>query len=158
MAPLIANRQLFKNTDRQCLHIELDITGSRLRYEAGDHVAIYPQNDPAIVNRIGQLLDVDLDAQVSLINIEEDATKKNPFPCPTTFRTALSFYLDITSLPTTQLLKELAQYAVDEDEKKRLQAMGSASEEGKVGSYLRSDLFDEFSKISCLICFFKESV
>lgn len=132
MAPIIAKRQLFKNTDRKCLHIELDITGSRLRYEAGDHVAIYPQNDPLIVNKIGELLNVDMDKQMSLVNIEEDATKKNPFPCPTTFRTALTFYLDITSLPTTQLLKELAQYAEDETEKKKLQTMGSASEEGKV--------------------------
>ncbi len=134
MAQVIANRELFKNTDRKCLHIELDITGSRLRYEAGDHVAIFPQNDPLIVNRIGRLLDVDLDAQISLVNIEEDATKKNPFPCPTTFRTALTFYLDITSLPTTQLLKELAQYATDEEEKKRLQTIGMASEEGKVST------------------------
>ena len=101
-------------------------------YEAGDHVAIYPQNDGNIVDKIGELLNVDLDAQISLVNIEEDASKKNPFPCPTTFRTALTFYLDITSLPTTQLLKELAQYCIDEDEKKLLQLMGSASEEGKV--------------------------
>ena len=66
------------------------------------------------------------------MNLLEDAPKKNPFPCPTTFRTALTFYLDITSLPTTQLLKELAQYASDENEKKQIQLMGSASEDGKV--------------------------
>ena len=53
MAPISIKKNLFKDTDRKCLHIELDITGSRLRYEAGDHVAIYPQNDPLIVNEIG---------------------------------------------------------------------------------------------------------
>ena len=62
----------------------------------------------------------------------EDAGKKHPFPCPTTFRTALTHYLDITSLPTTQLLKELAKYASNENEKKQLQLMGSSTEEGKV--------------------------
>lgn len=132
MAPISNKKNLFKDTDRKCLHIELDITGSRLRYEAGDHVAVYPSNDTELVNKIGELLEVDLDTKFSLVNIEEDAPKKNPFPCPTTFRTALSFYLDITSLPTTQLLKELAQYAADENERKQLQLMGSASEEGKV--------------------------
>lgn len=132
MAPISIKKNLFKDTDRKCLHIELDITGSRLRYEAGDHVAVYPSNDTELVNKIGELLEVDLDTKFSLLNIEEDAPKKNPFPCPTTFRTALSFYLDITSLPTTQLLKELAQYAADENERKQLQLMGSASEEGKV--------------------------
>lgn len=149
MAPIIVNRNLFKNTDRKCLHVELDITGSRLRYEAGDHVAIYPQNDGNIVDRIGELLNVDLDAQISLVNIEEDASKKNPFPCPTTFRTALTFYLDITSLPTTQLLKELAQYCIDEDEKKLLQLMGSASEEGK--NKYKSFIIDQHNDIVSLL-------
>jgi len=131
MAPMTVKRNLFKNCDRQCLHIELDISNSRLRYEAGDHVAVYPSNESEIVNRIGELLQVDLDSVFSLINIEDDATKKHPFPCPTTFRTALTYYLDITSLPTTQLLKEIAQYASDEEEKKNLLLMSSASEEGK---------------------------
>ena len=27
------------------MHIELDIDGSRLRYDAGDHVAVYPTNN-----------------------------------------------------------------------------------------------------------------
>jgi hypothetical protein len=43
-------------------------------------------------------------------------------------------------LPTTQLLKELAQYASDENEKKQIQLMGSASEEGKVICELKSFL------------------
>lgn len=42
------------------MHIELDITDSRIRYDAGDHVAIYPKNDAVLVNRIGELLGVDL--------------------------------------------------------------------------------------------------
>ena len=144
LAPIIVNRNLFKDTDRSCLHIELDITGSRLRYEAGDHVAIYPSNESEIVDRIGQLLSVDLDSVFTLINIEEDASKKHPFPCPTTFRTALTHYLDITSLPTTQLLKELAQYATNEEEKKQLQLMGSSTEEGKhsYNSFIRDQCRD----------------
>ena len=33
------------------MHIELDVEGSRIRYDAGDHVAIYPTNDTQIVDR-----------------------------------------------------------------------------------------------------------
>lgn len=73
MASMTVKRDLFKNCERKCLHIELDITGSRLRYEAGDHVAVYPTNDSDIVDRIGQLLNVDLDAVFSLVNIEGTA-------------------------------------------------------------------------------------
>lgn len=70
MAPITVKRNLFKGGDRKCLHIELDITGSRLRYEAGDHVAVYPANDSQLVNRIGELLSVDLDKVISLVNLD----------------------------------------------------------------------------------------
>ncbi len=47
-------------------------------------------------------------------------------------------------MPTTQLLKELAQYATDEAEKKSLLLMGSPSEEGKkyYNSFIRDNLVD----------------
>jgi len=40
------------------------------RYESGDHVAVYPINDTAIVNRIGEILGVDLDIVISLNNLD----------------------------------------------------------------------------------------
>ena len=139
LAPVIVNRNLFKGGDRRCLHIELDIKDSRLRYEAGDHVAIYPSNDSQIVDKVGELLNIDLDTVFSLLNIDPEASKKNPFPCPTTYRVALTNYLDITAILSTQIIKEFAQYATDEEEKAKLQLMGSPSEEGKAlyNSYIR---------------------
>lgn len=41
-----------------------------LRYESGDHVAVYPINDTAMVNKIGELLAVDLDTVISLNNLD----------------------------------------------------------------------------------------
>ena len=38
------------------------------RYTAGDHVAMYAENDAALVTRIGELLEVDLDQIFSLVN------------------------------------------------------------------------------------------
>lgn len=52
------------------MHIELDITGSKLSYVAGDHVAIFPVNDTAAVERIGELLGADLDTVFSLNNVD----------------------------------------------------------------------------------------
>lgn len=40
------------------------------RYDAGDHVAVYPTNDPELVEKLGGLLDVDLDAVISLNNTD----------------------------------------------------------------------------------------
>ena len=44
-------------------------------------------------------VDIDLDQVFTLINLDEDSSKKHPFPCPTTYRTALSYYVEITALP-----------------------------------------------------------
>ena len=62
----------------------------------------------------------------------DQASKPHPFPCPTTYRTALTHYVDITSCPRTNVLKELADYASDPEEKAYLLKITSASEDGKV--------------------------
>lgn len=62
----------------------------------------------------------------------EDASKKNPFPCPTTYRTALLYYVDITSTVKTHVLRELAEYAKDPKEKEFLTQISDSTEEAKV--------------------------
>ncbi|KAG7471119.1 hypothetical protein MATL_G00121040 [Megalops atlanticus] len=131
LAPVTANRKLNKGGSRHLMHLELDITGSKIRYESGDHVAVYPINDAAIVNQIGQVLGVDLDTVISLNNLDEESNKKHPFPCPTSYRTALTHYLDITNPPRTNVLYELAQYASDPKEQETMRKMASSAPEGK---------------------------
>jgi len=62
----------------------------------------------------------------------EEAGKKNPFPCPTTYRTALMHYLDITSCPRTNVLKDLAEYASSPEEKEFLLKLSQSTPAGKV--------------------------
>lgn len=64
--------------------------------------------------------------------LSADASKKHPFPCPTTYRIALSHYLDITHTPRTNVLKELAEYAENPEEQEFLRKMASSAPEGKV--------------------------
>ncbi len=70
MSTLVVNKELHKGGGRSCMHIELDISNSKMRYDSGDHVAVYPQNDENAVNRIGELLEVNLDTVVSLLNLD----------------------------------------------------------------------------------------
>jgi len=132
MAPIKVNKNIHnEGSDRHCMHIEVDIEGSRIRYDAGDHVAVYPLNDTILVNKIGSLLDINLDQVFTLTNLDEDSSKKHPFPCPTTYRTALSYYVEITALPRTHIMKELSVYTSDPNQKERLEMMGGTSAEGK---------------------------
>ena len=40
------------------------------RYDAGDHLGVYPVNDPDLVNAIGQRLGADLDEVFTLTNVD----------------------------------------------------------------------------------------
>ncbi|KAM9117491.1 NADPH--cytochrome P450 reductase isoform 1-T4 [Pangshura tecta] len=131
LAPVTLNRKLNQGGERHLMHLELDISGSKIRYESGDHVAVYPANDTSLVNQIGEILGADLDMIMSLNNLDEESNKKHPFPCPTTYRTALTYYLDITNPPRTNVLYELAQYATDPNEQEHLRKMASSAAEGK---------------------------
>lgn len=71
-------------------------------------------------------------------HVSEEASKKHPFPCPTTYRTAFSHYLDITGTPRTHILRELAEYAQDQKDKDFLNKLSSSTPEGKVRVHLYS--------------------
>lgn len=57
-SPIVATRELFNTdlTDRNCIHMELDITGSGIEYETGDHVAVWPMNAEQDVERLLKIL------------------------------------------------------------------------------------------------------
>ncbi|XP_050457452.1 NADPH--cytochrome P450 reductase isoform X3 [Cataglyphis hispanica] len=132
LAPVKVNRELHGPTsERSCMHIEFDITDSKIRYEAGDHLAVYPVNNAELVNKIGEQCGASLDTVFTLTNTDEESTKKHPFPCPCSYRTALTHYLDITSNPRTHVLKELAEYATDPADKEKLKLMALTTAEGK---------------------------
>lgn len=80
-------------------------------------------------------VDTILDTKKKHVNIfSEESNKKHPFPCPTTYRTALTHYLDITHPPRTNVLYELAQYASDPKDQENMRKMASSSPEGKVST------------------------
>jgi len=52
------------------MHIEFDISRSKIRYDAGDHVAVFPVNDAEIVEQLGARVGVDLGTVVTLTNTD----------------------------------------------------------------------------------------
>lgn len=50
IVPIAASRELFCVEDRNCLHIEVDLSKSGLTYQTGDHIAIWPMNPSGEVN------------------------------------------------------------------------------------------------------------
>ncbi|CAH8576637.1 unnamed protein product [Schistosoma margrebowiei] len=60
------NQELYHGSSRSCRHIELDVSASQLRYKTGDHIAIFAPNPLDLVEKIGDLLNIDLNEMISL--------------------------------------------------------------------------------------------
>uniref|UniRef100_A0A183C8J4 NADPH--cytochrome P450 reductase n=1 Tax=Globodera pallida TaxID=36090 RepID=A0A183C8J4_GLOPA len=131
LSTIAVNRELhLPSSDRSCRHVEFSVDKALIRYEAGDHIAIFPTNDLGLVDVLASLLEVDLDTVFKLVNTDVESTKKHPFPCPCTFRTALTHYVDICSPVKSHVLKALVEFSADEATKDKLSLLSTASEDG----------------------------
>ncbi|KAH6585108.1 hypothetical protein BASA61_007079 [Batrachochytrium salamandrivorans] len=108
---------------RQCYHMELDLSGSELTYQTGDHLGIWADNSSESVNRLAAALGIaDLDRVIDLKPFPKSTQPnfKKPFPTPCTLRAALTNYVDISEIPKQFHLEVLGKYATVESEKQRL--------------------------------------
>ncbi|TGZ75063.1 hypothetical protein CRM22_000595 [Opisthorchis felineus] len=129
LARVQVNRELHTGGTRSCRHIELDISGGDFHYKPGDHVAILPRNPDTLVLRFSELLDIDLNQVVNLECVDERNPRTHPFPCPCTYRTALTHYVDLSGPPRLQLLTILSAHATDAEHARQLRYLGSNTPE-----------------------------
>lgn len=112
--PIATSRELFQAKDRNCLHIEINLQGSGLKYKTGDHIAVWPTNPDQEVDRLLSALGLESKRRTVFRVKAEDSTSKIPVPQPTTYDACLRYYLEICGPVSRQLLATLAQFAPDE--------------------------------------------
>ena len=96
---VLVNQRLNPGSAKETRHFELDLTDSGLSFEPGDSMAIYPTNDPALVEEIVQAIKATGDEMVP-IGKDEQAT----------LREALLNSYGITQ-PTPKFLQAVAEVA-----------------------------------------------
>ncbi|KAJ8523199.1 hypothetical protein ONZ45_g300 [Pleurotus djamor] len=130
-AAISVARELFQNTaDRNCVHIELNIEGSGISYQHGDHVGVWPSNPDVEVDRLLCALGL-YDKKDNVIGIEslDPALAKVPFPVPTTYATVLRHYIDISAVVGRQILGTLSKFAPKPEAETILKSLSTNKEE-----------------------------
>ena len=108
VAPIAESRELFTTKDRNCLHLEIDVSGSNLAYQTGDHVAAWPMNAGSEVDRFLAVLGL-ADKRDAVISVKGlDPTARVPFPTPTTYDAVVRFHMEIGSAVSRQFVDTLA--------------------------------------------------
>ncbi|KAJ5559129.1 hypothetical protein N7535_009007 [Penicillium sp. DV-2018c] len=125
IAPIVESSELFTVKDRNCLHMEISIAGSNLTYQTGDHIAIWPTNAGAEVDRFLQVFGLE-DKRHSVINVKSiDVTAKVPIPTPTTYDAAARYYVEVCAPVSRQFVASLAAFAPDEEIKAEIVRLGN---------------------------------
>ncbi|KAJ2388701.1 hypothetical protein GGI23_005998, partial [Coemansia sp. RSA 2559] len=117
-APVTAAVALTPTADRHLLHVEVDLAGSGMRYEAGDHIGVYPTNADEEVDLLLSALGLleKADTPISVSATDPFAAQQSLFPVEaTTYRAAFRHYLDITTpVPRAQIKALVLPYARSE--------------------------------------------
>lgn len=135
VADVVAVKSLLDKTTagRNIIQVELSLVGTRLRYAAGDHLAVYPENPRNLVDAALRLLGESEDYTFRLSLPEDDdgdlmmvnSALPEPPPRVLMLRSALAKYADLLSPPSKQTVLALAACATDPKEAQELRLLAS---------------------------------
>ena len=120
LAPVKVVRELFSTgADRNCVHVEFDISGSGIKYKTGDHLGVFAENGADITQRVAKALKIDVKKVFRLSKPNgAPASLGEPFETPITAADAIAKYADVLTPPRKQALAALASVASGKDVEK----------------------------------------
>ena len=125
IAPIAESRELFTVKDRNCLHMEIDVSKSNISYTTGDHIAIWPTNAGIEVDRFVKVFGLSEKRQTVISVKAIEVTAKVPFPTPTTYDAAIRYHMEICGSVSRQFIATLAAFAPNEEAKAEMTKLGS---------------------------------
>ena len=142
IAPIAESRELFTVKDRNCLHMEIDVTDSNINYTTGDHVAVWPTNAGLEVDRFIKIFGLQ-DKRNTVISVKAlDVTAKVPFPTPTTYDAAVRYHMEICGAVSRQFMHTLAAFAPNDTAKAEMTKLGTDAD------YFKEKISSQYMNIS----------
>ncbi|KEY74237.1 hypothetical protein S7711_00395 [Stachybotrys chartarum IBT 7711] len=125
IAPIAESYELFSVKDRNCIHLEVDISASNLSYQTGDHIAVWPTNPGDEVDRFLQTVGLS-EKRHRVVSVRPlEPTAKVPFPTPTTFDAIVRYHLEICAPISRQFVSTLAAFAPNDAIKAEMTKLGN---------------------------------
>ncbi|CAB44769.1 NADPH-cytochrome p450 reductase [Schizosaccharomyces pombe] len=121
----VRSLELFKSGSRNCLHLELDIADSGMRYQTGDYASICPMNPSQAVDDLLEVLGLKEKRDTVIIVKPIDTLDKAPVLSPTTYDTVFRYYYEICGIVSRQLLSFIAPFAPTPESKQELEKLGN---------------------------------
>ncbi|PVH79730.1 riboflavin synthase domain-like protein [Cadophora sp. DSE1049] len=123
---VLKSMELFKSDDRNCLHIDLDLSDHPdLHYKTGDHLAVWPINPEEEVQLLFHALGLS-DLPVTIKSL--DPTVKVKIPTPTSTSSLFRNYLEVCAPVSRETVLGLRHFAPNQDANSYLEVLGKDKE------------------------------
>ncbi|KAI9183834.1 NAPDH-dependent diflavin reductase [Blastocladiella emersonii ATCC 22665] len=118
-------------------HVEIALPDPTTEYAPGDIASILPENDPARVQDLLELMgwDAQADDLVVIESNDPDYPVPSHLQTPTTLRTILTKHLSPWSLPRRYFFRVLSHFASDEQQREKLVEFDSAAGQEELLNY-----------------------
>lgn len=119
--PIKGCRELLQSGDRNCLHVELDLSSHpEISYKTGDHLAIHPVNPDQVVSSLIRALGLAGKEYEPICIQSLDPAIKVTIPSPTTIHALFTYYMDICAPVQRELVRGLVEFAPTSETKESL--------------------------------------
>jgi NADPH-ferrihemoprotein reductase len=104
------------------LHLEFNLKGSGLTYHTADNLAILPENNSEMVNKLASILGYNLEEIIDFEPTEEGEENdwKLQYPTPCSVKELLTCYIDLSGKVNQSTLKHLVAYLQDSEQRKHI--------------------------------------
>jgi len=123
---LAENRRITpEDYDRDIRHLQFDLLDTKMKYNIGDALAIYPQNDGKEIADFLEFFKLKGDDVVKITPLGKgvDARKVDAFKKPLTVTQLFVEVIDVLGRPTRRFYESMAQFASDPAEKEAIKKL-----------------------------------